>query len=89
MQVFNYIDTIITFVIPFTLIVVLNSFTSLAVWKFGGVRRSMTMQKRLDRRLGRFLSELTHKTKMFPSQNENDASTVEGKASLHKQSELS
>lgn len=50
MQVFNYIDTIIVFVIPFTLIVVLNTFTTITVWKFDGVRRSMTMQKRLERR---------------------------------------
>lgn len=53
MQVFNYIDTIIVFVIPFTLIVVLNTFTTITVWKFDGVRRSMTMQKRLERRFAR------------------------------------
>lgn len=89
MQVFNYIDTIIVFVIPFTLIVVLNSFTSLAVWKFGGVRRSMTMERRLDRRLERFQWEPARKTKSFRSQNETDASTVEREGRIHQQSELS
>ena len=48
MQIYNYLDTVIVFVIPFTTIVVLNTFTALAVWKVAGVRRTMTMQKRQD-----------------------------------------
>lgn len=46
MQVFNYIDTVLVFVIPFTTIVILNTFTALAVWKVASVRRTMTMPKR-------------------------------------------
>ncbi|XP_059609136.1 uncharacterized protein LOC132256662 isoform X2 [Phlebotomus argentipes] len=46
MTVFNYIDTVIVFVVPFTAIVILNSFTGFTVWKVAGVRRSMTIQKR-------------------------------------------
>ncbi|XP_055704123.1 pyrokinin-1 receptor isoform X2 [Phlebotomus papatasi] len=46
MTIFNYIDTIIVFVVPFTAIVILNSFTGFTVWKVAGVRRSMTIQKR-------------------------------------------
>lgn len=48
MKIFNYVDTVIVFVIPFTTIVVLNTFTALTVWKVAGVRRTMTMQKRQD-----------------------------------------
>lgn len=46
MQIFNYIDTAIVFVLPFTTIVILNTFTAAAVWKVAGVRRTMTLQKR-------------------------------------------
>ncbi|XP_055686865.1 cysteinyl leukotriene receptor 1 isoform X2 [Lutzomyia longipalpis] len=46
MTIFNYIDTIIVFVVPFTAIVILNSITGFTVWKVAGVRRSMTIQKR-------------------------------------------
>ncbi|XP_055627369.1 growth hormone secretagogue receptor type 1-like [Toxorhynchites rutilus septentrionalis] len=45
MTVFNYLDTILVFVVPFTVIVVLNTFTALTVWKFAGVRRTMTMPR--------------------------------------------
>ncbi|XP_053686206.1 growth hormone secretagogue receptor type 1-like [Sabethes cyaneus] len=45
MTVFNYLDTILVFVVPFTAIVVLNTFTALTVWKFAGVRRTMTMPR--------------------------------------------
>lgn len=48
MQIFNYFDTAVVFVIPFTTIVILNTFTALAVWKVAGVRRTMTMQKRQE-----------------------------------------
>lgn len=48
MQIFNYIDTVVVFVIPFSTIVILNTFTALAVWKVAGVRRTMTMQKRQE-----------------------------------------
>lgn len=48
MQLYNYFDTVIVFVIPFTTIVVLNTFTAMAVWKVAGVRRTMTMQKRQE-----------------------------------------
>lgn len=49
MQIYNYIDTIIVFVIPLSTIVVLNTFIALTVWKVAGVRRTMTMQKRQER----------------------------------------
>ncbi|XP_062543398.1 cysteinyl leukotriene receptor 1-like [Armigeres subalbatus] len=45
MTMFNYLDTILVFVVPFTVIVVLNTFTALTVWKFAGVRRTMTMPR--------------------------------------------
>ncbi|XP_070490081.1 thyrotropin-releasing hormone receptor [Chironomus tepperi] len=48
MQIFNYIDTAIVFVLPFTTIVILNTFTAAAVWKVAGVRRTMTLQKRAN-----------------------------------------
>ncbi|ETN62025.1 GPCR class a orphan receptor 17 [Anopheles darlingi] len=46
MEIFNYIDTIIVFVVPFTVIVVLNSVTSFTVWRFARLRRNMTLPKR-------------------------------------------
>uniref|UniRef100_A0A182SJF0 Uncharacterized protein n=1 Tax=Anopheles maculatus TaxID=74869 RepID=A0A182SJF0_9DIPT len=46
MEIFNYIDTVIVFVVPFTIIVVLNSVTSFTVWRFAGLRRNMTLPKR-------------------------------------------
>ncbi|KFB48398.1 AGAP005001-PA-like protein [Anopheles sinensis] len=46
MEIFNYIDTVIVFVVPFTMIVVLNSVTSFTVWRFAGLRRNMTLPKR-------------------------------------------
>ncbi|XP_035788554.1 neuropeptides capa receptor-like isoform X1 [Anopheles albimanus] len=46
MEIFNYIDTIIVFVVPFTIIVVLNSVTSFTVWRFARLRRNMTLPKR-------------------------------------------
>lgn len=46
MEIFNYFDTAIVFVIPFTTIVILNTYTALAVWKVAGVRRTMTIQTR-------------------------------------------
>lgn len=52
MEIFNYADTIIVFVVPFTAIVVLNSITGYTVWKVAGLRRSMTLQKRYSK--GRF-----------------------------------
>jgi hypothetical protein len=48
MQIFNYIDTVIVFAIPFTTIVILNTFTALAVWKVANVRRTMTVPKRQE-----------------------------------------
>lgn len=46
MTIYNYVDTVLVFIVPFTTIVVLNSFTGFTVWKVAGVRRTMTMQKR-------------------------------------------
>lgn len=46
MTIFNYIDTILVFVIPFSVIVILNSFTAFEVLKVAGIRRTMTMQKK-------------------------------------------
>lgn len=46
MQMYNYIDTVVVFVIPFTVIVVLNILTGMTVWKVAGVRRTMTIQRR-------------------------------------------
>ncbi|KAM7357972.1 G-protein coupled receptor [Cochliomyia hominivorax] len=42
---FNYWDTIVVFAVPFTGIVILNTFTGCTVWKFATVRRTLTMQK--------------------------------------------
>ncbi|CRL00075.1 CLUMA_CG013358, isoform A [Clunio marinus] len=47
MKIFNYIDTVIVFVIPFSIIAVLNILTAKAVWKVSGVRRIVTVKKRL------------------------------------------
>uniref|UniRef100_A0AAG5DDT1 G-protein coupled receptors family 1 profile domain-containing protein n=2 Tax=Anopheles atroparvus TaxID=41427 RepID=A0AAG5DDT1_ANOAO len=46
LEIFNYVDTVIVFIVPFTVIVVLNSVTSLTVWRFAGLRRNMTLPKR-------------------------------------------
>uniref|UniRef100_A0A8D8ACN0 Type-1 angiotensin II receptor n=1 Tax=Culex pipiens TaxID=7175 RepID=A0A8D8ACN0_CULPI len=46
MIIFNYIDTVIVFVVPFTIILVLNSITSFTVWRVAGLRRSMTLIRR-------------------------------------------
>ena len=46
MKVFNYFDTVIVFAIPLTTIIILNTFTALAVWKVASVRRTMTDSKR-------------------------------------------
>uniref|UniRef100_A0A336LWA2 CSON006534 protein n=1 Tax=Culicoides sonorensis TaxID=179676 RepID=A0A336LWA2_CULSO len=46
MKIFNYVDTIMVFLIPFTSIVILNSITGYTVWKVAGVRRSMTLQRK-------------------------------------------
>ncbi|XP_055378796.1 thyrotropin-releasing hormone receptor [Condylostylus longicornis] len=46
MTIINYIDTVVVFVVPFTTIVVLNTFTGCTVWKFATVRRTMTTHKR-------------------------------------------
>lgn len=48
MKVFNYFDTAVVFVIPFTAIVILNTYTALAVWKVAGVRRTMTIHTRQE-----------------------------------------
>ncbi|KAK0090250.1 hypothetical protein PV325_001945 [Microctonus aethiopoides] len=41
-RIFNIVDTILTFVLPFTAIVVLNSLIIKTVWRFAGVRRTLT-----------------------------------------------
>ncbi|TMW47479.1 hypothetical protein DOY81_007444, partial [Sarcophaga bullata] len=41
----NYWDTFIVFAVPFTTIVILNTFTGCTVWRFATIRRSLTMQK--------------------------------------------
>lgn len=46
MKIFNYIDTVIVFVVPFTAIVILNTITGYTVWKVAGVRKSMTLYRR-------------------------------------------
>ncbi|XP_055606085.1 uncharacterized protein LOC129754206 [Uranotaenia lowii] len=46
MIIFNYIDTVIVFVVPFTIILVLNSITSYTVWRVANLRRSMTLIRR-------------------------------------------
>ncbi|XP_050074454.1 growth hormone secretagogue receptor type 1-like [Anopheles maculipalpis] len=42
---FNFLDFILVFVVPFTIIVVLNTITALTVWKFASIRRTMTMPR--------------------------------------------
>ncbi|XP_058461169.1 growth hormone secretagogue receptor type 1-like [Malaya genurostris] len=46
MIIFNYIDTVIVFLVPFTIILVLNSITSFTVWRVAGLRRNMTLIRR-------------------------------------------
>ncbi|XP_021698327.1 growth hormone secretagogue receptor type 1-like [Aedes aegypti] len=46
MIIFNYLDTVIVFVVPFTIILVLNSITGFTVWRVAGLRRSMTLIRR-------------------------------------------
>ncbi|XP_058832589.1 growth hormone secretagogue receptor type 1-like [Topomyia yanbarensis] len=46
MIIFNYIDTVIVFVVPFTIILVFNSITSFTVWRVAGLRRNMTVIRR-------------------------------------------
>lgn len=46
MKIFNFVDTVMVFLIPFTGIVILNSITGYTVWKVAGVRRSMTLQRK-------------------------------------------
>ncbi|CAD6239853.1 GSCOCG00002391001-RA-CDS [Cotesia congregata] len=41
-RVFNVADTILTFVLPFTVIVVLNGLIVKSVWRLAGVRRTLT-----------------------------------------------
>lgn len=48
MTIYNYVDTVTVFIIPFTTIVILNSFTSLEVLKVAGLRRKMTAHKRYE-----------------------------------------
>uniref|UniRef100_A0A182QYX4 G-protein coupled receptors family 1 profile domain-containing protein n=1 Tax=Anopheles farauti TaxID=69004 RepID=A0A182QYX4_9DIPT len=43
--VFNVLDFILVFVVPFTIIVVLNTITALTVWKFASIRRTMTIPR--------------------------------------------
>ncbi|KFB48397.1 AGAP005002-PA-like protein [Anopheles sinensis] len=43
--VFNFLDFILVFVVPFTIIVVLNTITALTVWKFASIRRTMTIPR--------------------------------------------
>uniref|UniRef100_A0A182N1U9 G-protein coupled receptors family 1 profile domain-containing protein n=1 Tax=Anopheles dirus TaxID=7168 RepID=A0A182N1U9_9DIPT len=42
---FNFLDFILVFVVPFTIIVVLNTITALTVWKFASIRRTMTIPR--------------------------------------------
>ncbi|XP_055629413.1 growth hormone secretagogue receptor type 1-like isoform X2 [Toxorhynchites rutilus septentrionalis] len=46
MIIFNYIDTVIVFLVPFTVILVLNSITSFTVWRVANLRRTMTLVRR-------------------------------------------
>lgn len=39
----NYVDFVVTLLIPFSLIVILNTLISKTVWKLARVRRSMTL----------------------------------------------
>ncbi|XP_058065813.1 growth hormone secretagogue receptor type 1-like [Anopheles bellator] len=43
--VFNVLDFILVFVVPLTIIVLLNTFTALTVWKFASIRRTMTIPR--------------------------------------------
>ncbi|XP_026479642.1 somatostatin receptor type 4-like [Ctenocephalides felis] len=45
-SVFNTLDTVVAFLVPLTIIVVLNSCTACAVWRLAGIRRSMTVTGR-------------------------------------------
>lgn len=42
---YNYWDTLVSFVLPLIVIVILNSFTAYTVWKVARVRRSMTYKR--------------------------------------------
>ncbi|XP_053673347.1 growth hormone secretagogue receptor type 1-like [Anopheles nili] len=43
--IFHFLDFILVFVVPFTIIVVLNTITALTVWKFASIRRTMTIPR--------------------------------------------
>lgn len=43
---FNVADTILTFVIPFTVIVILNGLIARTVWRLAGIRRTLTTNDR-------------------------------------------
>ncbi|XP_046586020.1 neuropeptides capa receptor [Neodiprion virginianus] len=49
-NVFNVADTVLTFILPFSVIVVLNSLIARAVWRLAGVRRTMTVTGRRVKR---------------------------------------
>ena len=46
MRYYNYYDTALSFLLPLTLIVILNSFTGYTVWKVSNARRIMVSYKR-------------------------------------------
>lgn len=45
-SVFNVADTVLTFVLPFTVIVVLNGLIVRSVWRLAGIRRTLTSSMR-------------------------------------------
>lgn len=49
-NVFNVADTLLTFLLPFSVIVVLNTLIARAVWRLAGVRRAMTVTGRRTKR---------------------------------------
>jgi len=44
MRIFSYADTIIMFVIPFTIIIILNTFTYWKVWKSSDAKFIMKLR---------------------------------------------
>lgn len=47
-QFYNNYDTVVAFLVPALLIVMLNTVTAYTAWKLAGVRRTMTNHKRYD-----------------------------------------
>ncbi|XP_015127177.1 FMRFamide receptor [Diachasma alloeum] len=62
---FNVADTVLTFVLPFAIIVILNGLISRAVWRLANVRRTLTTNGQRDSRCGNIGMSQAKVTKML------------------------